>query len=43
MCERAPAGRHLQPLAELGGNYDVIADSRIEIDMCRLLVLRAAG
>ncbi|MFM1895947.1 MAG: hypothetical protein RLZZ385_1021 [Pseudomonadota bacterium] len=31
-----------RPLAELGGNYDVIADSRIEIDMCRLLVLRAA-
>ena len=31
-----------KPLAELGGNYDVIADSRIELDMCRLAVLRAA-
>src|SRR5690606_10268508 len=31
-----------KPLAELGGNYDAIAESRIEIDMCRLLVLRAA-
>ncbi|MEK9877319.1 MAG: acyl-CoA dehydrogenase family protein, partial [Betaproteobacteria bacterium] len=30
------------PLAELGGNYDVIADSRIELDMCRLAVLKAA-
>jgi acyl-CoA dehydrogenase len=29
-------------LAELGGNYDVIADSRIELDMCRLAVLKAA-
>lgn len=43
MCKRA-LGREAfgKPLAELGGNYDVIADSRIEIDMCRLLVLRAA-
>ena len=24
-------------LAELGGNYDVIADCRMEIEMCRLL------
>ena len=31
-----------KPLAELGGNYDVIADSRIELDMCRLAVLKAA-
>ena len=29
-------------LSELGGNYDVIADCRIEIDMCRLLTLKAA-
>ena len=28
-------------LSELGGNYDVIADCRIEIDMCRLLTLKA--
>lgn len=31
-----------KPLAELGGNYDIIADARIEIEMCRLLVLKAA-
>ncbi len=31
-----------KPLAELGGNYDVIAESRIELDMCRLAVLKAA-
>ena len=31
-----------KPLAELGGNYDIIADARIEIDMCRLAVLKAA-
>ncbi|MED5311230.1 MAG: acyl-CoA dehydrogenase family protein [Pseudomonadota bacterium] len=43
MCERATSREAFgKPLSELGGNYDVIADSRIEIDMCRLLVLRAA-
>jgi acyl-CoA dehydrogenase len=31
-----------KPLAELGGNYDIIADARIQIDMCRLAVLKAA-
>ncbi|WP_263262012.1 acyl-CoA dehydrogenase family protein [Pseudomonas sp. RIT-PI-S] len=31
-----------KPLARLGGNGDVIADSRMEIDMARLLTLRAA-
>ena len=43
MCKRA-LGRTAfgKPLAELGGNYDVIAESRIELDMCRLAVLRAA-
>ena len=43
MCQRA-VGREAfgKQLAELGGNYDVIADSRIEIEMCRLLTLKAA-
>ena len=31
-----------KPLAELGGNYDIIADCRTEIEMCRLLTYRAA-
>ena len=31
-----------RPLAKLGGNYDVIANARINIDMARLLTLRAA-
>ena len=43
MCERALSREAFgKPLAELGGNYDVIADSRIEIEMCRLLVYKAA-
>ena len=43
MCERAVSREAFgKPLAELGGNYDVIADSRIEIEMCRLLVYRTA-
>lgn len=43
MCERAVSREAFgKPLAELGGNYDVIADSRIEIEMCRLLVFKAA-
>ncbi|HLT64290.1 MAG TPA: acyl-CoA dehydrogenase family protein [Pseudohongiella sp.] len=43
MCKRALSRKAFgKPLAELGGNYDAIAESRIEIDMCRLLVLRAA-
>ena len=43
MCERAVSREALgKPLAELGGNYDVIADSRIEIEMCRLLTFKAA-
>ena len=44
MCERAVSREAFgKSLAELGGNYDIIADSRIEIEMCRLLVLRTAA
>ncbi len=43
MCERSLSrvafGR---PLAKLGGNYDRIAQARIEIDMARLLTLQTA-
>lgn len=43
LCKRALSRTAFgKPLAELGGNYDVIADSRIELDMCRLSVLHAA-
>ena len=43
LCRRALSRKAFgKPLAELGGNYDIIADSRIELDMCRLAVLRAA-
>ena len=43
MCTRSLTREAFgKPLAELGGNYDVIADSRIEIEMCRLLTYKAA-
>lgn len=43
LCKRAVSRTAFgKPLAELGGNYDVIADCRIELDMCRLAVLKAA-
>ena len=43
LCKRALSRTAFgKPLAELGGNYDVIANCRIELDMCRLAVLRAA-
>lgn len=43
MCKRAVSRVAFgKPLAELGGNYDIIADSRIEIEMCRLLTFKAA-
>lgn len=43
MCRRALDREAFgKPLAELGANYDIIADCRIEIEMCRLLVLKTA-
>lgn len=43
MCRRATEREAFgKPLSELGANYDIIADCRIEIEMCRLLVLKAA-
>ena len=41
MCERAVSRTAFgKPLAKLGGNYDVIANARINIDMARLLTLQ---
>lgn len=43
MCKRSVSRTAFgKPLARLGGNIDKIADSRMEIDMARLLVLKAA-
>ncbi len=43
MCQRGLRREAFgQPLAKLGANYDIIADCRMEIEMARLLCLKAA-
>ncbi len=43
MCERSLSRTAFgKPLAKLGGNYDRIAEARIQIDMARLLTLQTA-
>ena len=43
LCQRAVRREAFgKRLAELGGNYDVIAECRMEIEMARLLCLKAA-
>ena len=43
MCKRAVSRTAFgKPLAKLGGNYDVIANARMNIDMARLLTLQTA-
>lgn len=43
MCERGLSREAFgKPIINLGGNFDVIARSRLEVDSCRLMVLRAA-
>jgi acyl-CoA dehydrogenase len=43
MCQRAVSRTAFgRPLAKLGGNYDRIAEARMQIDMARLLTLQTA-
>ncbi len=43
LCERSVSREAFgRPLAKLGGNVDIIADARINIEMTRLLCLKAA-
>ena len=43
MCKRSLSREAFgKPLAELGANHDIIANARIEIEMTRLLCLKAA-
>ena len=43
MCKRSMRREAFgQPLAKLGANYDIIAEARMEIEMARLLCLKAA-
>jgi len=43
LCKRATTRQAFgKPLAKLGANYDIIAEARIEIEMARLLCLKAA-
>ena len=43
ICQRAVSRTAFgRPLAKLGGNYDVIANCRMDIEMARLLCLKTA-
>jgi acyl-CoA dehydrogenase len=43
MCKRSLSRTAFgKPLAQLGANFDIIADARMEIEMARLLCLKAA-
>ena len=44
LCKRATSRTAFgKPLAQLGGNVDIIADARMQIDMARLLTLKTAA